>query len=164
MNKLTPLAKGLITTASMLGLTLFIFYSSQPSGSRLNYLVFILYAAGILWTLIEYHRFVNRSAKFSELFGQGFRCFIVITLIMVAFVGIFSATHPEFAERDAKIYRQYLDDKEVKDKLEAEKDQMAADFKKHYTTQLIYTAIFGYLIVGSIVTAAGSAILLLRRK
>ncbi|HLG39054.1 MAG TPA: DUF4199 family protein, partial [Chitinophagaceae bacterium] len=130
MNRLTPLAKALITTAAMLALTLYIFYSKQTS-SNLNYLVFVFYAGGIIWTLVEYHRFVNSSAKFSELFGQGFRCFIVITLIMVAFVGIFSATHPEFAENDAKNYREYLD-KEVKDKTPAEKDEMASSFKKHY--------------------------------
>ena len=162
MNKLTPLAKALITTAAMLGLTLYIFYSKQTE-SNLNYGVFLLYAGGITWTLIDYHRFINSLAKFGELFGQGFRCFIVITLIMVAFTGIFSATHPEFAENDAKNYREYLD-KEAKDKLPAEKDELAANFKKHYTTQIISTAIFGYLIVGSIVTAAGSAVLLLRRK
>jgi glycerol uptake facilitator-like aquaporin len=163
MNKLTPLAKGLITAVVMLGLTLFIFYSNQPADSKLNYLVFVLYVAGIVWTLIEFHRFVNPAAKFSELFGQGFRCFIVITFIMVAFTGIFSAAHPEFAENDAKNYREYLD-KEVKDKTPAEKDEMAANAKKHYTTGLVYSAIFGYLIIGSIATAAGSVIILLRRK
>jgi Protein of unknown function (DUF4199) len=163
MNKLTPLAKGLIAAAVMLGLALFIFYTRQPSDSMLYYLMYVLYAAAIIWTLIEYHLFINNSAKFGELFGQGFRCFIVITLIMVLYAGIFSVTHPEFAEQDAKLYREYLD-KEVKDKTPAEKDEMAAAEKKQYSTKLIYSSIFGYLIIGSIVTAAGSGIILLRKK
>ena len=162
MSRLTPLAKGLITAAIMLGLTLYIHYRKEPD-SWLNYLLYAIYAAGILWAVIEHYKFINGGAKFGELFGQGFRCFIVVTLIMVSFTGIFTAAHPEFAEKDAKSYREYLE-KEVKDKMPAEKDEMAANFKKHYTTQLVYTAIFGYLIIGSVITAAGSAIILLRRK
>jgi Protein of unknown function (DUF4199) len=163
MKKFTPLAKGLFTATTILGLTLFIYYFKLPPDTKLNYLMYILYAAGIIWTLIEYHRFVNNLAKFGELFGQGFRCFIVVTLIMVVFKGIFIAAHPEFAEQDAKLYKEYLD-KEIKDKTPAEKDEMVAMEKKQYTTKLIYSDIFGYLIVGSIITAAGSGIILLRRK
>src|SRR5262245_16725048 len=163
MNKLSPLAKGLITAAAILGLTLLIYYTNQPPDTKLNYLIYILYAGGIVWTLIEYRLYINGSAKFGELFGQGFRCFIVITLIMVVFTGLFSATHPQFAEQDAKLYREYLD-KEVKDKTPAEKDEMVAAEKKQYTTKLIYSAIFGYLILGSIITAAGSVLIVLRRK
>jgi len=163
MNKFTPLVKGLLTTAAILGLTLFIYYTNRPSDSGLNYLVFLFYIAGIIWTLLDYKRFVNNSPKFGELFGQGFRCFIVVTAIMVSFTGIFTATHPEFAERDAKTYKEYLD-KEIKDKTPGEKEEMVASFKKHYTTGLIYTAVFGYLIIGSIITAAGSGALLLRKK
>ncbi|MFI5129803.1 MAG: DUF4199 domain-containing protein [Chitinophagales bacterium] len=163
MNKLTPLTKGLITAAVMLALTLAIYYLKLPPSTKLNYLLYILYAAGITWTLIEYYKFVNSSPKFGELFGQGFRCFIIVTLIMVVFTGLFSATHPEFAEQDSKLYREYLD-KEVKDRTPIQKDEMAAMAKKQYTTKLIYSAIFGYLIFGSIVTVAGSAIILSRRK
>ena len=163
MNRLTPLAKGLITAAAMLGLTLLIFYTHQSPDTKLNYLLYLVFAAGIVWTVIEYFMYVNGAAKFTELFGQGFRCFIVITLVMVLFTGIFSAAHPEFAEQDSKLYREFLD-KEVKNKTPAEKDEMAAVAKKQYTTKLVYSAIFGYLILGSIFTAAGSAIIVLRRK
>src|SRR5262245_34165762 len=99
MSRLTPLVKGFITASVMLGLTLYIYYRKE-SDSPLSYLLYAIYAAGILWALIEHHKFINSDAKFGELFGQGFRCFIVITLIMVTFTGIFTAAHPEFAEKD----------------------------------------------------------------
>jgi vacuolar-type H+-ATPase subunit I/STV1 len=163
MKKLTPLVKGLITAPIMLGLTLFIFYSKQTDNSLLNYLIIVVFAAGIVWTLYDYRRSVNPDAKFGELFGQGFRCFIVVTLIMVTFTGIFSAAHPEFAEKDAESYREYLK-KEDKDKTPDEQEKMVENYKKHYTTQLVSTAIFGYLVIGSLITAVGSVILLLRKK
>ena len=163
MSRLTPLAKGLITSVVLLGLTLFIYYTNQPPDSKLNYLMYVIYAAGIIWTLIEYHLFINGSARFGEIFGQGFRCFVVVTLIMVVFTGLFSISHPEFAEQDAKVYKEYLD-KEIKDKTPAEKDEMAAAEKKQYTTKLVYSAIFGYLILGSVITLVGSVLIAIRRK
>ena len=170
MTKLTPLVKGIITGVTMLGLTLILHYTKQPTSSSIHYLLYVLYAGGITWTLIDHSRSANYSGKFGDLFGQGFRCFIIVTLIMIVFTGIFSASHPEFAEKDAKSYKEYLmetkDKKEApgKDKTQVEIDEMAGNYKKHYTTGLIYSAIFGYLIVGSILTAAGAGILLMRRK
>lgn len=163
MNKPSPLIKGLITSVAILAFTLVSFYM-LPAGSAWQYLPYVLYAAGIVWTLISYSRSAAYTGKFGELFGQGFRCFIVVILVMVTFTGIFSAAHPEFAEEDSKRYNDYLIEN-VKDKTPAEKAEMVATYKKHYTTSRIYTAILGYLIAGSVFTAAaGTGILLIRRK
>jgi hypothetical protein len=162
MNRFTPLAKGLITAAAMIVLEFLIYYTKQGAGSKLNLVAYVLFAGGIIWTLTDYRRFINPGAKFGELFGQGFRCFIVVAAIMVTFTGIFTATHPEFATKDADNYRIYL--KEVNNKTPAEKDEMVSRYKKYYTTGIICSAIFGYLILGSIITAAGSGILLIRRN
>ena len=35
--------------------------------------------------------------------------------------------------------------------------RLVANAKKQYTTRLVYLTIFGYLIIGAIITAAGSA-------
>jgi hypothetical protein len=163
MNRLTPLAKGLITAVAMIVLEFLIYYTKQGAGSKLNLVAYLIFASGIIWTLVDYRRFINPEAKFGELFGQGFRCFIVVAALLVTFTGIFTATHPEFAENDAKIYKEYLD-KEVTNKTPAEKAEMVTGLKKHYTTGIIWSAIFGYLILGSIITAAGSGILLIRRN
>ncbi len=85
MNKLTPLIKGIITAAVMVITSLILYYSKIPADSGIHYAIYILYAAGIAWTLISYYRSASFTGKFADLFGQGFRCFIVVTLIMVAF-------------------------------------------------------------------------------
>lgn len=163
MNKLSPLLKGIITGVVMLAFTLFSYYKLPP-GSPWAYLLHVLYAAGIGWTLISFSQSPSYTGKFGQLFGQGFRCFIVVTLILVTFTGIFSATHPEFAERDSDNYREYLEEKFKKEKTPAERDEMVATYKKHYTTTQIYSAIFGYLIAGSIFTAVGAGLILTRKK
>ena len=161
MNKFTPLVKGIITGAVMVITSLTLYYSNLPVGSKLHYIVYLLFATGIAWTLISYSRSASFTGKFADLFGQGFRCFIVIILIMVAFTAIFSMLHPEFAEESANYYREGL----IKEgnKTSEQIDKLVADAKKQYTTGIVYFTIFGYLIIGTVITAAGSA-LLMRRK
>lgn len=161
--KLSPLYKGLITGIILLTLTLAFYYSKVPSNSPLQYVLYIVYAGGIAWTLISYYKSEKFTGKFGESFGQGFRCFIIITLVMTVFAGFFSYTHPEFAEQDAKMFKEYID-KEQKDKTPAEKEEMVVNYKKYYTTRVIQGSIFGYLIPGIIFTLAGAGLLLLKNK
>ena len=161
MNKLRPSVKGIITGILMVIASLSLYYSNTPRGSAVHYIIYVFYAAGITWTLISYSRWPSFTGKFSDLFGQGFRCFIVAILIVVAYTAIFSMMHPEFAEDAAKHYRADL----IKqgDKLPADIDKLVNDAKKQYTTGVVYFTIFGYLIIGAFINAAGSAILMKKK-
>lgn len=161
MNKLTPLVKGIITGVAMVIAALILYYSKLPADSIWHYLVRALFAVGIVWTLISYSRSSAFRGGFAELFGQGFRCFIVAILIIVAFTAIFSIMHPEFAEEAAQYYREDLIKKGGN--TPAEIDDLVAKVKKGYTTSIIYLTVFGYLITGAVICASGSA-LLMRRK
>ena len=158
MKKFTPLIIGLITGVLMVILTLGLFYSKQPANTPLQFLAYPIYAGGIMWTLISYSRSADFTGKFSGLFGQGFRCFIMVTLIMVVFTGVFSMMHPEFAVEAATYYRESL----LKDhnKTPAEIEELV---KKQYTTGVVSITIFRYLIIGALFTAAGSGILMKRK-
>ena len=161
MNNLRPLVKGIITGTLMVISSLALYYSKTPRGSAIHYIIYVLYAAGIIWTLVSYSRMLSFTGKFSDLFGQGFRCFIVAILIVVTYTAIFSMMHPEFAEDAATHYRADLVKKG--DKLPADIDKMVNDAKKQYTTGVVYFTIFGYLIIGAFINAAGAAILM-RKK
>lgn len=160
MNKLTPLVKGIITGIALVALTLVLYYS-KADNSNLKYLIYIIYAIGIAWTLISYSRSASFTGKFVDSFGQGFRCFIIVTLIMVAFTAIFSMQHPEFAEESANYYKAELVNEGNKTPAEIEK--LVAEAKKQYTTSVVSLTIFGYLITGAVITAVGS-VFLMRRK
>jgi amino acid permease len=155
--KLVPAIKGLITAILMIIVALIIFYTNQPVDSKLEYLVYIIYAGGITWTLLSYRQSDTYTGKFGDLFNQGFRCFIVVTLSMVIFTAAFSKLHPEFAEEAGENYRKELVMKG--NKTDAEIDEIVKNAKKQYTLQLISMAIFGYLIIGAIATVAVSAFL-----
>ena len=158
--KLSPPVKGIIIAVAMIAIALVTYYSGLPPDSPFQYLVYALYALGIIWTLVAYKNSLVFTGKFGHSFNQGFRCFIVVTLLMVVFTFVFTKMHPEFASQSSKLYREQL----IKEKgLPEEIETKVAQYQKGYITALLFGAIFSYLIIGAAVTAAASA-LLTRRK
>ena len=161
-STISPALKGLITAVIMIALSLILFYTNQKGDSYLVYLPYIVYALGIVWTLVAYRRSRSVAPKFKELFGQGFRCFIVITLVMVIFLGLFMKAHPEFKEENAKLYKEQMI--REKSKLPAEIDAEIIKYKDRFNTSFVSASIFGYLIIGAVITAGCSAFLISRKQ
>jgi hypothetical protein len=162
LQKITPALKGLITGLLMVAVALVIDYTKQPANTKLQYIAYALYAGGILWTLFSYVRSISHAPGFSELFGQGFRCFVIVTLIMVAFTFIYIKMHPELAEEEAIYQRKEL--VKQKDKTPEQINEIVAGGKKGFIIKYVSASIFGYLIIGSVLTAACSGIIILRRN
>lgn len=159
--RIPPALKGLITGLLMIAVFLIVFSTSRDSGSRLQYLVYGIYGAGIVWTLLTYRRTDSFTGKFIDLFSQGFKCFVVVTLSMALFYGIFNYMHPEFAAETAAAYKKDLT--EGNKMMPTEIDSAVSTFKKQYTLKLVSGAIFGYLIIGTGLTGALSALLTRRQ-
>jgi hypothetical protein len=160
--KLSPLVKGLITATVMIGFSLIAYYFI-PEQSPLHWLVFGIYALGIIWTLLAYKQSPSFTGKFGDSFNTGFRCFIVATLLMVLYTFTFIKMHPEFAQEAAKLYKEQelkvKNTSKTPDQIEAE----AIRYKNGYALAKVYGSIFGYLIIGVGVTAVLSALLTTRR-
>jgi hypothetical protein len=159
---LSPLAKGLITAAIMISVSLLTFYN-LPSNSPIHYVIYGVYAGGIVWTLIAHKLSPAYTGTFTNNFNAGFRCFIIVTFLMVAFTFIFNKLHPEFAKESAKAYKEYLLKEKNTDKTPDAIEDEVKRYEKGYATTLVYGSIFGYLIIGAIVTASIS-LLLIRRN
>lgn len=162
--KISPAIKGIITAILMIGMTLMIYNQGENTDTRLQYLVYVIYAIGIVWTLVAFRQTIEYTGTFGNIFNHGFRCFIVVTLIMTLFNVLFFNTHPEFKENSAKAYKEQLEKSLEKNEiLPIDIEPKMATFKKQYTLSIVSFAIFGYLIIGVAVTATISA-LLMRRK
>jgi hypothetical protein len=161
MTKLKPLVKGLITGIVMVAFNLYSIYK-LPTNSNLAYLLYIIYAAGILWTLWDFSKSPQYTGKFQELFGQGFRCFIVVVIMMVVYAFIFTISHPEMKEEYGIYVREEL--VKQKNKTPAEIEKEVQQRKNQFTTVTVSRYLFGYLVPGAIFTAAGAAIFLVIRK
>jgi hypothetical protein len=161
--RLTPALKGVITAILLIAVVLVSYYSGRFSDSSIQYLMYGIYGAGIVWTLIAFSRSGSYTGAFGQLFAQGFRCFIVVTLIMVTFTFVFNKMHPEFAEGSAEEYRKELIKNPPKDMLPPDIDKEVVEYKNNYNTIVVYGSIFGYLIIGAGVTAIISGLLIWRK-
>ena len=162
MKRPSPLIKGVITAAAILLTSVILFYTRAAPYSFTQYLVFAIYASGIIWTMRDYAHSESYTGKFGDLFSQGFRCFIIVTLIMAVFTAIFGMMNPQMIEESAGYYREEL--LKRGGRLSPEIDQMVADYKKQYITSSVSISVFGYLITGAFFTAAGAAFFLMKRK
>lgn len=149
----------------MIAIVLVLYKYINTSNPALQYLVYIAYAIGIIWTLLVHRQSAAFSGKFGDLFNQGFKCFVVVTLLMAIFYGLFNYQHPEFAEESAKAYKEQLEQQVAKNEiLPTAVDSEVATYKKQYTLKLVSGAIFGYLLIGTAVTVVISAILTRRKN
>ena len=160
LKNLSALQKGLITGVLMIVLALSFFYSHLPFDSPFQYVIYVAYTFGIVWTLFDFAKNGNHSNKFGEFFSQGFKCFIVVTLLMVVFTLVFNKLHPEFKDMMGDAYRKDLVSKGNKTPPEIEVAvKQAKDF---YIVMLVSGAIFAYLIIGAVVTLVTT--FMLRRR
>jgi hypothetical protein len=157
MHPISPALKGLITGIIMIAVTLGLFYTKTPATSPFQYLPYLIYGAGIVWTLLAYRRSPQFTGRFGDIFNQGFRCFIVVTLLMVAFTAIFLKTQPQFKNEAAIQYREFL----IKEKntLPQDIEPQTEQYRDRFNTRFISAAVFGYLIAGVIVTLCCAALL-----
>lgn len=163
--RISPAIKGIITTAIMIVVMFILYNQGTDLNPKLLFLVYAVYGAGIIWTLLAYRQSPGFTGKFVDLFSQGFKCFIVVTLLIAIFYGFINYLHPEFKEKSAEQYRVYLS------KLTGEKQMLPAQivdevatYKKQYILKLVSGAIFGYLIIGAAVTSAAAVFLSKRKK
>ncbi|MBS1755210.1 MAG: DUF4199 domain-containing protein [Ferruginibacter sp.] len=154
MKNINATNKGLLTGIIMIALSLIFYYTGQPFESPLQYVIYIVYAAGIVWTIFDYSKSGKNSNKFGDFFLQAFKCFIVVALLMVVFTFVFNKLHPEFRDEMAKAYGDELIKKgnSTPAEVQANIDKM----KQYYLTMLISSAIFGYLLTGAAISAVAS--------
>ena len=106
IKPISPVVKGLITAIVMILVTLAIFSSKVSPGSPLQFLPIIIYAIGMVWNMITYRRTPAFNYKFGNAFGQGFRFFIVVTLMMVLFTTIFFENSTPIQRRRGQVVQR----------------------------------------------------------
>ena len=162
MKNFTATQKGLITGVAMIATSFFIYYSKGGFDNKLQYITYTLYLAGIVWALVDFSRQAVAETKFGSYFSTGFKCFIVVTLLMVVFTITFLLMHPEMKEQMAVSVREELTKQGNKTPKEIDESIIMA--KKSFMPALIMAAVFSYLVIGALVTAVASAVLMQRKK
>lgn len=157
MIKLSPTIKGLLVGILMIIVSVMIYSNYGNFDNNFQYITYALYVGGIVWTLVAYSR-QETLHTFKTYFTQGFKFFIVVTMLMVAFTVIFINLNPSMKEEMAQNYRAQLI--QEGNKTPAEIDNLILTSKEYFTTMITSMAIFGYLFIGTLFTILTSVILL----
>lgn len=163
MTKITPAIKGLITGILMVAVGLALHFAKVEPTSALQYISYFIYGLGIVWAVQEFFKQSGGTARFGEMFNQGFRCFVVVTLIMAVFTIIFYKSNEQIIHEKAEFTSKELL-KTDKNRTPAEIEEMVANGKKYFIPMATSMTVFQYLFVGAIVTAATAGSLSLRKK
>ncbi len=113
--KINATQKGILASLLMIGVSLLIYSSKHSFQNNLQYISYSIYVLAIIWSVLDYKKQAG-SATFKNLFSEGFKCFIVVTLFMVLFTFVFLKLQPQL------------------------RDEMAVNFKKELTAKGDYTA------------------------
>lgn len=154
MKNLNATSKGLITGVLMILLSLAIYNYRGNFDNGLQYIVYAVYVGGIIWTLAAYSSSGAETKNFKAFFSQGFKCFIVITLLMVAFTWAFLKLNPGLEAEMAQNYRADLVKKG--NYTTNEIDTMVSKARQYFVVMLTSVSIFGYLVIGTLITTIAS--------
>jgi len=150
MNSLTPAKKGLITGSLMIIISIIIFRLRGSFENNLQYITYLVYLLGIIWTIKDYKPETADKLKFKNYFGQGFKFFIVVTLLMVIFTFIFVKLTPQIK---AEMAVNYQADLQKRGNLTpAEISKAVEQAKNFFLPMILSVTIFGYLLIGTLIS------------
>ncbi len=157
--KVHPALIGLISSGLMIAALLAGYYQTIPDARTAQLIGYGWYAAGLAATLVLHG---SPAKGFGGNFSTGFRCFIVVTLVMVLFTYVFNALHPETAQQAAAALKESL--LKANNRTPDEIEQDVNLFRQGFATMVVSRSIFGYLMFGAIMTAIGSFLQTLRKR
>lgn len=159
--QLSSTIKGLITGALMVILGIFLFWKNANNASPLQYLGFLIYGVGIVWSV--YPAAQKGVSKFGSLFNEGFRCFVVVTLIMAIFTFVFLQINSTMVDKIVAATKvEQL--KIAKDRTPEEIEEEAKTTRKYYVPIQVSGTVIQYLLIGVIVTVTTAGALSLSKK
>ncbi|MFN8252708.1 MAG: DUF4199 domain-containing protein [Ferruginibacter sp.] len=157
MKQITARNIGIITGAAMIAFSMLIYKLKGSFDNNLPYITYAMYVGGILWALLNLKRLNDGAAGFKQLFAEGFKCFVLVTFLMVVFTLVFILMHPELKEQMAAGMRVEL--AKNKDFTPVDVEKSIATAKKLFLPGYIMAVVFSYLAIGAVVSAIGAAFL-----
>ena len=149
---------GLITAAAMVAASLMLFYVFHfPENGKNQYFIYGIYGLGILISLFQFKKNDAGDKTFKDYFSEGFKVFVVVTLIMAIFTFIFYKMNPQILE-NALVEINTFNAKDA-DKTPAEVIANAEKLRGIFIPMMIATTTVKNLILGALITIIGAGFL-----
>jgi len=120
-------------------------------------LVIMIYIAGIVWSLLSFRKKQSGELSFKSFFSEGFRTFIVATLIMVIYTAV-------FYKLNGQILAEAIKDNEAiinaqGDRTAAEIAENSEKLKSIFMPMTISITTVTYLLFGAVTSVIGGLFL-----
>ncbi len=157
LNKLSATQKGLVTGLAMIIVSLLFALNKQLAGiSGIGqYFIYFVYTGGVIWTMTIFGKTKKHGNTFKEFFNEGFRCFIVVTFLMVVYTFVFSKMNTDYRDATASLMKDDL--LKQGNLTPAEIESQVSAMKRNFALMMTAPAVFFYLIIGALVAAVTSA-------
>lgn len=156
--KISATYKGLLTGMVMIAAAAILFYGLKFSEKGYNqFLVLAIYVIGLLWSLISLKLSSANHKGFKQYFAEGFKTFIVVTLLMVIYSFIFYKLNPQIME-EGILTNETIARAEGKH-TPAEITDNSIKLKGIFMPMMIAISTMKYMLVGIFVTLLGAVTL-----
>jgi hypothetical protein len=155
MRRINATQKGTIIAAAIIIVSLALFYIFKlPENGKSQYVILVMFIIGILWTMIEFHVRQTTTPKFKEYFSEGFKSFIVVTLLMVIYAFIFYKFNPQIMEKgieenNALIAREG-------NRTATEIAENANKLRSIFMPMMLFITTMKFLILGTLITVVSA--------
>ncbi len=148
MKQLNSSKKGIIISVILIVIQLISFYILENQiKSKSQIIIYITYVIGLIW-VVAAARFQMQLFHIKSLFSEGFKAFIVVTLVTTFFTYIFYKINPQIcetgiAENNLLIMKQG-------NKTPAEIAENSQQFRAIFIPMMLATNIFIHLLIGAV--------------
>jgi hypothetical protein len=150
--------KGLLVGAVMIILSLVFFYGFKlPANGFNQFAVLAVFVIGLLWSLISLKIRSVDPLKFKDYFSEGFKTFIVVTLLMVVYTIVFYKLNPQILEAVIKENNELV----MKDKnyMASEVEANANKLRSIFMPMMLAITTIKFLLLGAVISAIGAVFL-----
>ncbi|RYY50539.1 MAG: DUF4199 domain-containing protein [Chitinophagaceae bacterium] len=160
--KLTATYKGLITGIVMVLVSLLLFYGFKiKPGGPTQLVVIGIFIAGVLWSVFSVRK-KDTDLSFKNYFSEGFKTFVVMTLIIVLYTALFYKLNPELLEAVIKENEALV--AKMGDKTPAEIAANSEKVRSIFMPMTISLTTVTYLLFGTVTSVVAGLFLKAYRK
>jgi hypothetical protein len=155
-HTITPTStKGIVIGLILIILTLATYFLNLGTNSPVQWIGYIIFIGGIIWSVMSYGKQINYNASFGNYFAHGFKVAAMVTAIMIIYFIIFILLFPEFKEKAIDEARKSMQEK---NNLNEEQIKAGLDMtRKFFMAFLIGGTLVGYLFFGALSALIGAA-------
>lgn len=152
----TSTTKGVVISLILIIVALATYFLNFDASSGAQYVSYVIYIAGIIWSVYIYGKQIDHNSTFGNYFAHGFKVAAIVTAIMIIYVVIFVNLFPDMKEKGMEAARKNM---EEKGKMTQEQITQALTFtKKFFMVFAIGATLVGYLIFGALASLIGAGI------